>query len=108
MIRQCWPSQHQEAAGAGSCLFGEVICLEGHMMRSKMTLMIETCVLEEAHNLGLNMSRVAEEAIAHANKLERNWRWNEENRKAMEARNAYVEKHGIPLSEYRPHPCTLT
>jgi antitoxin CcdA len=71
------------------------------MMHTEVSLTIDTTVIEEARTLGVSMSQVAEEAITAANKLERNRRWKEENREAMEARNAYVEKHGVPLSEFR-------
>jgi antitoxin CcdA len=47
------------------------------------------------------MSRLAEEAIAGAVKAERNRRWKEENRAAIDGYNAFVERHGVPFSEYR-------
>jgi antitoxin CcdA len=70
-------------------------------MRQKVNLTIDRAVAEEARALGLNMSRLAEAAIATAARAERNRRWREENRAAIEAYNAFIEKHGVPFSEYR-------
>ena len=46
-------------------------------MRVKVNLSIDEGVTREARALGLNMSRVAEAAIAEAARLERNRRWRE-------------------------------
>ena len=48
-------------------------------MRAKVNLSIEPKITEEARELGVNMSRVAEAAISDAIKLERNRRWRAEN-----------------------------
>ena len=50
-------------------------------MRAKVNLSIDAAVTREARALGVNMSRVAEAAIAEAARLERNRRWREENRR---------------------------
>jgi antitoxin CcdA len=47
------------------------------------------------------MSRVAEAAIAEAARLERNRRWREENREALEAYAREVERDGLPLASFR-------
>ncbi len=70
-------------------------------MRAKVNLTIEKSVTEEARHLKLNMSRIAEEAIARAAKEERHRRWKEENRAAIDEYNAYIEKNGLPLAKYR-------
>ena len=49
-------------------------------MRSKVNLTLDTEVSAEARQLGLNMSRLAEEAIASAVKEERNRLWREQNK----------------------------
>ena len=71
------------------------------MARAKVNLTLETSVTEEARELGLNMSRLAETAIANAAKIERNRIWREENREALEAYAKEVEKNGLPLAKYR-------
>lgn len=47
------------------------------------------------------MSRVAEAAIAEAARLERNRRWREENRQALEAYAREVERDGLALARFR-------
>ena len=75
--------------------------LVGTPVRSKVNLSIETSVAREARALGLNMSRVAEAAIAEAARLERNRRWREENREALEAYVREIERDGLPLARFR-------
>lgn len=70
-------------------------------MRAKVNLTIDEAVTQEARALGVNMSRVAEVAIAEAARLERNRRWREENRAALEAYAREVEREGLPLAQFR-------
>ena len=70
-------------------------------MRAKVNLSIDAAVTREARALGVNMSRVAEAAIAEAARLERNRRWREENREALEAYAREVERDGPPLARFR-------
>ena len=70
-------------------------------MRAKVNLSIDAAVTREARALGVNMSRVAEAAIAEAARLERNRRWREENREALEAYAREVERDGLPLARFR-------
>jgi antitoxin CcdA len=55
----------------------------------------------EARALGLDPEAIARKAICDAIKAEKERRWLEENREAIEAQNAWVEKHGVPLAKYR-------
>jgi antitoxin CcdA len=71
------------------------------MARAKVNLTLDTAIADEARELGLNMSRLADSAIASAAKIERNRRWREENSEALEAYSAEVEKNGLPLAKYR-------
>ena len=70
-------------------------------MRTKANLSIDESVIREARDLGLNMSRVAEIAIAEAARLERNRRWREANREALDAYAQEVERDGLPLARFR-------
>ncbi len=70
-------------------------------MRAKLNLTVEKAIADEARDLGINMSRVAEEAIAKAAKLERNRRWVEENREVLSQYAEEVEREGLPLEKYR-------
>ncbi len=69
--------------------------------RIKVNLTIDASVLAEARDLGINMSRVADEAIERATRAERTRRWQEENAEAIRHYNEMIERDGIPLAEYR-------
>ena len=71
------------------------------MGRIKVNLTLDAEVAEAARTLGLNMSRLAEAAIAEATKAERNRLWREENRAALEAYAEEVAHEGLPLASYR-------
>ncbi len=70
-------------------------------MRDKVNMTIDAELKAEAKALGINMSKVAEEAIRQAAKVERNRRWREENREALEAYAREVEENGPTLAKYR-------
>lgn len=55
----------------------------------------------EARALGLDPDAIAARAIQDAIRAEKARRWQEENRAAMEAQNAWIEQHGLPLTKYR-------
>ena len=71
------------------------------MGRVKVNLTLDADVAEEARVLGLNMSRLAETAIADAAKAERNRLWREENRAALDAYAEEVAREGLALASYR-------
>jgi len=58
-------------------------------------------LLDEAKALGVNVSRACERGLALQISEVRAQRWLEENQAAIESSNAYVEKHGLPLADYR-------
>jgi antitoxin CcdA len=70
------------------------------MPRVKVNLTLEADLVEAARGLGLNMSRIAETAIAETVKAERNRLWREENREAMQS---YAEEMARDLSRAGPH-----
>lgn len=71
------------------------------MGRIKVNLTLDAEVAETARALGLNMSRLAEAAIAEATKVERNRRWREENLANIAAYADEVAKDGLPLTAFR-------
>ena len=71
------------------------------MGRVKVNLTLDAEVTREAQAFGLNMSRLAEAAIAEAAKAERNRRWREENRDAIAAYAEEVARDGLPLTRFR-------
>ena len=62
---------------------------------------LDEALVEEAKALGINLSQACEEGLAAAAKAEREHRWLEENRAAIESFNDYVERHGVPLAHLR-------
>ena len=71
------------------------------MRRVKVNLTLDADVVETARSLGLNMSRLAEAAIAEATKIERNRLWRDENQLAINAYADEVAKEGLPLASFR-------
>ncbi len=69
--------------------------------RKATNLSLDQHLIAEAKALELNVSRIAEEAIADAVRAEKNRRWKEENRAALESWNAWVRENGLPLEEGR-------
>ncbi len=62
---------------------------------------LTAALLDEARALGINVSRACDRGLALQIADARAQRWLEENREAIEASNAYVEQHGLPLARYR-------
>ena len=58
-------------------------------------------LVAEARALRLNLSQACERGLELAVSEARAARWLKENRKAIEASNAYVDAHGLPLAELR-------
>ncbi len=71
------------------------------MGRVKVNLTLDAEVAETARALGLNMSRLAEQAIAEATKAERNRLWREETREANAAYAEELAREGLPLAGFR-------
>lgn len=71
------------------------------MGRIKVNLTLDAAVAKDARALGVNMSRVAEVAIAEAAKVERNRVWREENIAAIAAYADEVARDGLPLAQFR-------
>lgn len=71
------------------------------MGRVKVNLTVDADVTQAARDLGLNMSRLAEAAIREATRAERNRRWREDHRTAIEAYAQEVAEAGLPLARYR-------
>jgi antitoxin CcdA len=70
-------------------------------IRQPANLSIDSKLMKEAKGLDVNVSRAAEAGIAEAVAAEKARLWKLENRATIEAWNEYIEKHGIPLEEYR-------
>ncbi|HZS82748.1 MAG TPA: type II toxin-antitoxin system CcdA family antitoxin [Stellaceae bacterium] len=69
--------------------------------RRATNVTLNASLLDEARELGINISRACERGIAMQVAMERAARWRVENKEAIEASNAYVERHGLPLARFR-------
>lgn len=65
-------------------------------------LSLDQGLLREARSFGVNLSQAAEAGLRRAVKDAKAEAWKRENAKAIEASNAWVEEHGLPLEKYRP------
>lgn len=59
---------------------------------------VDAEILLVAKAMGVNLSQTLEDALRKATEEERNRRWQEENREAIESYNAFYERYGT-LSE---------
>ncbi len=69
--------------------------------RRSTSLTLDRALLDEAKELGVNISRAAEAGVLAAVKAERARRWKIDNAEAVAAYNKWIEENGIPLSQYR-------
>ena len=64
-------------------------------------LTLNAKVLDMARELGMNLSQTVDGLLAEE-VHRRYWeRWNEENKAAISAYNARIERDGLPLAKYR-------
>ncbi|WP_320195965.1 type II toxin-antitoxin system CcdA family antitoxin [Agrobacterium rosae] len=69
--------------------------------RKAANLSLGSVLVEQARELKINISRAAEDGITYAIKVERERLWRLENAEAIRLSDDYVEKHGLPLAQYR-------
>ena len=69
--------------------------------RRAVNVSLEEQTVADARELGINLSKVCQTALAAEVKRERERRWIEDNWDAIQSSNAWVEKHGLPLEKYR-------
>jgi antitoxin CcdA len=69
--------------------------------RRATNVSLDSAHLDEARELGINISQACERGLVETLAEERARRWLEENREAIESSNEYVRKHGLPLADLR-------
>lgn len=74
---------------------------EASAVRRATNVSLDERVVADARSLGINVSRACQAGLDAAISGERRKRWLEENREAIAASNAWVDKHGLPLEKYR-------
>jgi antitoxin CcdA len=80
---------------------GVLTRVEGAGPRRATNITLPEDLLQEAKALGINLSQACERGLAAEVEALRRRRWLEENREAMEAWNAHVAEHGLPLESFR-------
>ena len=73
----------------------------GVKTRKPTNVSLDAALVEEAKELGVNISLAAAWGLEQAVAKTRAERWLEENKAALDASNAYVEAHGLPLAKHR-------
>lgn len=58
-------------------------------------------LVAEARELGIGLSGACELGLALAVKAEKERRWLEENKPALDSWNRYIAEQGLPLARYR-------
>lgn len=70
-------------------------------LKTRVNLSLDQKIPEAAQDLGLNMSRIAEEAISQAIREERNRQWVEQNQTRLDAYSDEIERDGLALARFR-------
>ena len=63
-------------------------------------LSLDQVLLQEARDLGVNVSQAAEYGLRQAVANAKADAWKRENQVAIESSNAWGEQHGLPLDEF--------
>jgi antitoxin CcdA len=69
--------------------------------RKATNLTLDATLVAEAKELGVSLSRAAEDGVRAAVRKAKEEAWLLENAEALAAANDWVEKNGLPLAKYR-------
>lgn len=69
--------------------------------RRSTNVTLDPRALADARELGINVSQACERGLVSEIKKTREAKWLKDNRDAIEATNAFVAEHGLPLAKYR-------
>ncbi|HEY1364071.1 MAG TPA: type II toxin-antitoxin system CcdA family antitoxin [Xanthobacteraceae bacterium] len=69
-----------------------------------VNLFVDAELLDEARRLHINISDTLERRLATIVRAEQEKRWLEENRKAIESINSFIDRHGILAGKLRHRP----
>ncbi len=70
-------------------------------MKQRTNISLDAALLEEARKLDLNVSGIAEAALREELRRARAEAWARENKDALAAHRAWVEKNGLPLAKWQ-------
>jgi antitoxin CcdA len=71
------------------------------MNKRATNLTVDPELLDEARALNINLSATFEASLRDAVRKQKAAAWLAENRTAIDGYNAWVEKNGLPLEQYR-------
>jgi antitoxin CcdA len=77
---------------------------ERQVRKRAVNLFVDTELLDEGRRLRINLSETLEERLRTIVRAEREKRWLEENREAIESINSFIERHGLLASKLRYRP----
>ncbi len=69
--------------------------------KKSTSMTLDGAILEEARDLGINVSRAAEHGVIAAIRAERARLWKAQNAGAIADYNAFVDAGGVPLAAHR-------
>jgi antitoxin CcdA len=69
--------------------------------RRATNVSLRSDLIDEARRLNINISQACERGLEERVRKSLRDAWLQENRDAIEASNAWVEEHGLPLANYR-------
>jgi antitoxin CcdA len=69
--------------------------------RLRTSVSVNADLLRQAKAHGIGLSAALEERLAELLRDRQRQAWRERNREAIDAANAYLREHGMPLDEYR-------
>lgn len=69
--------------------------------RRSTSMSLDSAILDEARQLGINLSQAAESGLVAAIRTERARRWKAENAGAIADYNAFIDATGVPLAGLR-------
>ena len=68
-------------------------------LKKRTNITLDGSLLDEARELGLNVSAISEAALAERVRGAKAEAWKRENAEAIAQRNAWVEEHELPLTK---------
>jgi antitoxin CcdA len=69
--------------------------------RKPTNVSLDTALVAEAKRLGINISRACEVGLTDQIAREQGRLWKQENAAALESSNSHVDRHGLPLGQFR-------
>lgn len=83
-------------------MYAHVFVRREHEMNKRATnLTIDPALLDEARKLGINLSATLDASLRDAVRAHKTAQWRQQNQAAIQSSNEWVEKHGLPLEQYR-------